>query len=152
MSREASLGIVVAVIALVVIVAAAAGAFGVRVTTEVSSDPPTGPPPRDGTGLVVGQHQSGGLSLFGLSLRSPTYTLQVALIPPPGCAVVDTESGETLPSGGACEGVPASGPVAGGGRTSEGDTIVAVAVEVSKACYQAVENGGPWPSTAPECR
>ncbi len=152
MSREASLGIVLAVIALVVIVAAAGGAFGVRVTTEVADGPPTGSPPRDGTGLVVGQQQSGGLSLFGLSLRSPTYTLQVALIPPPGCVVVAVDGVETLPADGACEGAPASGGVTGGGRTSEGDTIVAVAVEVSKGCYRAVTTGGPWPSTAPECR
>lgn len=153
MSREASLGIVLAVIALAVIVAGAAGAFGVRVTTEVVGGPAPGPPPADGSaGVVVSRHESGGLSIFGLMLRSRTYTLQVSLIPPPGCAVVSTESGETLPADGACEGVPASGRVTGGGRTSEGDTIVAVAVEVSKGCYRAVTTGDPWPSTSPECR
>ncbi len=171
MSREASLGIVIAAIILVVIVAGAAGAFGVRVTTDGSSGPVTtdgssGPvtaggrsvtlpdsPPRDGSaGVVFGQHESSGMSIFGLDLRSRAYTLLVSLVPPIGCTVTTVDGVLTLPSDAACEGVPVSGLVAGGGRTSEGDTIVIVSVEVSKGCYRAITTGDPWPSTARLCR
>ena len=47
--------------------------------------------------------------------------------------------------------MPLEGEVAGLGRTGEGNSIVGVRVEITRACYDALVPGDGWPSGRPGC-
>jgi hypothetical protein len=152
MTKGASTGLV-GVIALVIASAAAFGVFGVRSTTEVDDAPPPSAPHSDGTGVVYGRRESGGMSFVGVRLAARDYTVDVAFVPPAGCVpTLDDDREMRLDATGSCAAAPASGPVAGSGRTPLGETLMIVRVKVSKECYEAVAPGRAWPLSTAECR
>jgi hypothetical protein len=142
----------VAVLGFVVV---AALVMGLRfTTTETGVLPPvTLPDPGEepAAAVIVGRHQSGGMSFFGLSLGTITRTLEVQFYAPPGCVDVIAQDEPWPIAHPACAvDVPISGTISGRGIAPTGETIVSVAVDVSRDCYDAVALGDRWPP-AGEC-
>ncbi len=149
-SRETGGLLAVGLVAILAAVALVMGAFGGTSETGTLSAVPR--PPADGTsGVVNGKHASSGSSFAGLTLRSPTYEIYVSVIASRDCVWIDGD-GEKLRSTGECADVPVIGPIVGGGRTSEGNDIFQVRVEVVGRCYDAVALGDRWPTGLAECQ
>lgn len=141
------------------------GGAGLRVSVSSGgsgmAEPVDGPlrePPADGSfGLVYSTSKTkAGLSVFGWDVVSSRFAASVGFVPPRGCEIPAT--GELVAEG-ACAGIPAAGPVSGGGTTSDGHDLVIVSVTVSKACHDALRgaNASPvnkplWPSDHAACR
>ena len=100
--------------------------------------------------MVTGRHVSGGLSVAGITLRSPAYDVHVSLVASRDCVWVDTNE-EQLHATGECADVPVVGPIVGKGRTPEGNDLFLVRVDVSERCYEAITVGDRWPTALPEC-
>ena len=149
----------VAVLALVVLVALGLGALGG--STSIETDEGSVAAPGEGGGGVVfdedggvvfGQHESGGISLFGLELQGRDRWLSVGFVAPAECIERDAGGAEVVVASGVCAGLPASGEVNGGGVTAQGVSWVTVRVDVSRECFEAVAVGEAWPSEAAGCR
>lgn len=103
--------------------------------------------------VVVGMHETGGFSLFGLEVGTGTHTVSVSFHAAPGC--FDHASfGDPWPAPFAecSSAVTIEGTISGGGVASTGDTIVSVDVEVPGDCFDTVSRGDRWPFSAAECR
>ncbi|MDA1061442.1 MAG: hypothetical protein O2895_00775 [Chloroflexi bacterium] len=150
MSREASTVGAVALIALVVVAVLAIGLGGVRSSIEVRPALPE----TEADAAVVELIESGGLSVLGLRLRSPTYRVRVRLFAPEAC-LARIDGGLLWPAAHEdCRSdVPIDGVVAGEGRLATGETIVVVEREISRACYEALTAslGASWPVPAEAC-
>lgn len=116
-------------------------------TEEVSFDAI----PTDGTAIVTGKAQTGGLRLFGVRLQRPDSTIDVALAVPPECVESDESGDEVLRHDGTCAQLPVSGEVVGGGTTADGVRIVSVRIAVHEGCSQAIPLGSTWPSDLAKC-
>lgn len=129
------------------------GAVGGRTQVEFAANAtPIGgipAPPSDGAyGVVMATYISdSGLEVFGFEFGRTRREANIAVVTPPGC---ETGSGE-LRAEGACEDVPLTGEVSGGGTTADGVPFVFITKEISEACYGVLHPGDTWPSQRPEC-
>ena len=147
----ATLAVVVA-IALVVVAAAFFGAVGG--STEITMGEGAGIAfeiPTDGSAIVSNKFQSGGLKLIRVQIQRPDYSVHIALMVPEDCIDDDGVGNRTLRADAECAELPISGPIDGGGITSEGDQIVMLRLTIDQACFEAVAIGSPWPSAEPAC-
>lgn len=144
-----------AVGALVLLVGAALGvgiAGGSVTTSETTEQVSFESIPTDGTAIVVGRSQEGGLELFGARLRGRDSSFDVGFAVPEACVERDAAGMEALRDDGDCAGLPAYGAVVGGGVTRDGTRIVLVRIDVSDDCYEAVPFAAvTWPPDVPEC-
>jgi hypothetical protein len=151
MNRISNTSIIVAVLVLAAVVALALRPGSTE--TVVFPDVPLPDPVDDPAGaVVVGRHESGGFSLFGLQLGTVTRTVTVQFHAAPGC--FDHASyGDPWPAPFAecSSAVAIEGTISGGGIAPTGETIVSVDVEVPGDCYDAVRRGDRWPFSAAEC-
>jgi hypothetical protein len=151
--KAGELGAVVAVGVAVVagVIVLAAGLAGGSVETNSSGGTVPDPPDDPRLGVVFGSRESGGFSLLGFQIQSPTTAFEVAVIASPDCVWLDGER-EQLRSTGECADVPAIGPIVGSGITSAGANFYFVLVEVSDDCSAAVAIGDRWPTGLPACK
>ena len=154
MGRDAAVGLVGAVIVIGVAIAVLLGAAGGRVETstnteEVSFDAI----PTDGTAIVFARTQSGGLEILGAQFRSRESTFDIGFAVPESCVERDEADDDVLRDDLECAGLPAYGPVVGGGVTREGTRIVLVRLDVSEECYEAVPFAATtWPTDIEACQ
>ena len=154
MGREATGGILVAIVLGAAGLFLLAGALGESATTQVSPasiEPPT----PGGPGIVYGAHETGGMNLFGLDLQGRDRWLEVGFVAPDACLVPSDDGDDEIAVAGnseGCSNLSASGRVIGGGVTRDGVRWVTVRVDVSKACYESIEFGSEWPSSIAECK
>ena len=154
MNSGSVVAVVVGVGALMLAVAVLfLGAVGGRTQVEFAANatPIGGIPalPSDGAyGVVMATYISdSGLEVFGFVFGRTRREANIAVVTPPGC---ETGSGE-LRAEGACEDVPLTGEVSGGGTTADGVPFVFITKEISEACYGVLHPGDTWPSQRPEC-
>lgn len=154
MNSGSVVAVVVGVGALMLAVAVLfLGAVGGRTQVEFAANAtPIGgipAPPSDGAyGVVMATYISdSGLEVFGFEFGRTRREANIAVVTPPGC---ETGSGE-LRAEGACEDVPLTGEVSGGGTTADGVPFVFITKEISEACYGVLHPGDTWPSQRPEC-
>jgi hypothetical protein len=150
MSRVPNSSIIAGALALLVLVLLFG--WGVRVETEIA--PPITIDPGALTadsGVVVGKLETGGFSFLGLDFGRKTYSVDVHIAAPPGCAD-SIDMGEPWPSGVTeCHPSPRIvGEVAGLGLSPTGESVILVRSEVGAACYDTIEPGDVWPTEA--CR
>ena len=107
--------------------------------------------PTDGSAIVFNKFQSGGLKLIGVRIQQPDYSVDVALTVPEDCIDDDGVGNRTLRGDGACGELPISGPIDGGGITSEGDQIAILRLTLDEACFEVTAVGSAWPSNLQEC-
>jgi len=143
-------------ILVVVLVLAAVAVLALRpgsTQTEVLPAVPLPDPLDDPAGaVVVGLHESGGFSLFGLQFGTVTRTLSVQFHAAPGC-FDHTSFGDPWPAPFAecSSAVTIEGTISGGGNAPTGETIVSVDVEVPSECYDTISRGDRWPLSAAVC-
>ncbi len=146
---NASIIVVVLVLAAAVVLALRPGST----ETEVLPDVPLPDPLDDPAGaVVVGLYESGGFSLLGLQFGTVTRTLSVQFHAAPGC--FDHASfGDPWPTPfeECSSAVTIEGTISGGGIAPTGETIVSVDVEVPGDCYDTVSRGDRWPLSAAVC-
>lgn len=143
----------IAVVAIVVVLAGGAllfGTVGGGTETSFTEEVPFEAIPTDGSAIVFGLAQEGGLELIGVRLQRPTYTVDVGLAVPPEC-VVAGGTDQLLTDEGPCADLPVHGPVVGGGVTQTGDRVVTVRLTISEDCADAVVLGSTWPPPVAAC-
>ena len=138
MSRPGST-VFVALVAFTVM----AVALALRPTlTRTEVLPPVGLPDPGGdpaAAVVVAMRQSGGFSLLGLAFSEQTHTITIQFYAPGGCYEQLT-SGDKWPVQleQCASGVAVEGIVSGSGVTATGESIVAVDVVVTEACFESL--------------
>ncbi len=140
-------------VAVVVVLAGGAlfvGAFGGGTETSFTEEVPFEAIPTDGSAIVFGLAQEGGLELIGVRIQRPSYTVDVGLAVPPECVVADGTD-QLLTDEGPCADLPVHGPVVGGGVTQAGDRVVTVRLTISEDCADAIVLGTAWPPPAAAC-
>jgi len=122
-------------------------------TIEVLPDVPLPDPQTDPAGaVVIGLHESGGFSLFGMDFGTVTHIVSVQFHAAPGCFdQANLEDPWPTPYEECASAVTIAGTISGNGIAPTGESIVAVDVEVSAACYDTVNRGDRWPPAAAEC-
>ena len=150
-SRGSNTGVIVGVLMVGALIV-----FALRsVSTETEVLPPvTLGDPQDGpaAAVVVGKHQSGGISILGLRFGRTTYRMSVQFFTAPGCIEL-VRFGDRWPTPfEECSStVPIRGEISGGGTAATGESIINVDVEVPEDCYESVARGESWPPAAPAC-
>jgi len=144
-------GLVASVLIFSVLAATMLGAVGATSSVTPVAGAPIEAAPTDGTFAVSSAFSEGGFEVLGISLRPPTYHLQITAVVPIECVALDAAEQQQLNSGRGCPALPPGATRAGGGIRATGDGIAIARVEVSKACYEAIALGATWPSTLAEC-
>ena len=151
-SRAANSGVIVGVLVVGALIVFALRS--VSTETEVLTPVTLGDPQDAGpaAAVVIGKHQSGGISILGLRFGRTTYRMSVSFFAAPGCiGLVDFGDRWPTPFEECFSSVPITGEVSGGGSASTGESIISVDVEVPEDCYEAVARGESWPPAAPAC-
>ncbi len=151
MKRESSPGVIVGalVVGTLVLGALALGAGGMTTTVTSGSSLAAFGDPEDvepAEVLITGLHRSGGTSILGFHLGRTTYRVSVQFIAGAGCfeLLADGDRWPAPPE--ECSSpVTIQGEVAGGGRTSRGESIIGLMVETSRECFEMAAVGEPWP-------
>ena len=153
MDRDAPWLLLVGVLVVVVIAAVGVGALGQTRTVSESAGAGRIPDPAgDGSaGVIMELRESGGFSLFGVTLGSRSYEAFVGFVAPAECVSQDETGHEALRSDGVCADLPARGEVSGNGTTADGLNLVIVTVDISKRCYEALAAGETWPVSTKVC-
>jgi len=99
--------------------------------------------------VVLSTRESGGFSLFGLTIGERTRTVTIQFYAPEGC-YEQLATGDRWPATSEqCAGpVEAEGTVSGGGIAATGESIVAVDVVVDEVCFDSISAGDAWPHSA----
>jgi hypothetical protein len=105
-----------------------------------------------GEAVVVGKAATGGRSIFGMRVRSQTFSADVQLLAEEACHLV-VHGGDPWPSEReeCASDVPVAGEIVGLGRRASGESIVGVRVEITRACFDALVPGDGWPPNRPGC-
>jgi hypothetical protein len=152
MSREsigaAILGTLVVGALIVVALAPGTTTIEIRPFIELDDVESSGP----SAAIVIANHESGGSSIFGFTIRRTSHFVSVQFFDEPGChAVVDAGEPWPTPYEECTSAMPVSGEISLTGITATGQSIIGVEFEVSGTCYETVTPGDSWPTSAPEC-
>jgi hypothetical protein len=156
MSRELRPVLAVVTVATIVVLAV----MGLRSgTTEIVVQPPVDLPPPGAVGpggeplaVVISAQTRQETSFFGIIRGDTHHILRVQFYAPPECAAVITNGAQWPLSTNDCPSrVPIEGVVSGTGTAPTGETIVAVDVETTQECFEAVALGDSWPPSRTEC-
>ena len=106
-----------------------------------------------GTAIVVSKRATDGRRLLGIEFQRAVYRVDVAFtVPGQECFFALADQEEWPAADSSCVGPPhVTGTLAGLGNTAEGDTYVAVSIEVGEECYSSLMLGTPWAATLGGC-
>lgn len=151
MSRDIIGAAVVGLLVLAALAMFGSGLVGVTSRTETTAPVPLPEPPRDGAAGLVEAKRVEPHSLWGFTWGRKSHAITVRTVVPPGC---ESLLGGDEPDGGRLQDCPAIlfiGEPVGEGRTMFGDRLAGLRLEVSRACFEAVNVGDPWPNKFEEC-
>ena len=107
-----------------------------------------------GVGAVVSKTELAGSHLFGIQLRKPEYLVHVVFTAPGDC-LDDLQVNDAWPPvDSRCAGsdqIDGDFGRASVGRTSDGQTLINVAIPVGESCYNAVRLGIEWSEAPHAC-
>ena len=105
-----------------------------------------------GTAIVVSKKVEQGTTLFWIVLREDEHGVTVTFTAGEECLAALPDLDAWPPADSPCTGPPGvSGPLAGSGRTTEGEALISVTIPVTEACFAAIELGTPWSSAPASC-
>lgn len=147
-----SVGVLAAIaLAIVAVIIVGAGLVGVETRTELLETGPLPEPPRDGSAGVVVARRAEPYSLLGFQWGRKAQSITVQMVLLPECApLLDGLTDVTDGSEGCLE-ILAVGAVAGEGRNSFGERLVAIRLDVSRDCFGAISLGDRFPHPSGMC-